>query len=341
MHREPSKRNIIIITTINLPNNLYDFKRLDRKGEWDYLVVGDLKTDHEAVREICREIGGIYLSPEDQEKLGFTHSAALGWNCIERKNIGYLFALKENYELIGSLDDDNFPTEDWFERVKLGHSEEDVYESNTGWLNVADWADVPYKLRGFPVHLFHQKPEIRVHESHVNIGIQSGLVLGDPDTDALTRIVNRPTVSRYSRSNFCLAEETMCPYNTQNTVLVRELVSANMMWAACGRYDDIFASYVGQKIAWKHGYHVRYGDPLATQRRNDHNLVRDLKDEILGMEIQETFLQAIADVKLKGHSPVEDLVDIVYFLLERIPLLPRSLKTLVDTWFYDVNKILD
>ena len=86
-------KRIIIITTVNIPRNLIKFYEIDKEKEWDFLVVGDLKTNHDAVSDLCKEVGALYLSPDDQEKLGFTHSVAIGWNCIERKNIGYLFAL--------------------------------------------------------------------------------------------------------------------------------------------------------------------------------------------------------------------------------------------------------
>lgn len=325
---------------MNIPSNLYEFKRLDPSNQWDYLVVGDLKTNHDAVSEVCHEVGGLYLTPADQEKLGFTHSAAIGWNCIERKNIGYLFALKNGYDLVGSLDDDNFPTDGWFEGIKVGDSEEDVYKTDTGWLNAADWADAPYKLRGFPISMFHTTPSIEVNRAKVRVGVQSGLVLGDPDTDAISRIVNKPNVTNYSRMNFCLSKGTMCPYNTQNTILVKELVPANMMWAGCGRYDDIFASYVGQIIAWRYGYSVRYGDPLAKQERNQHDLVKDLEEELLGMRVQSRFLEAIANISLVGPSPVHDLRHLVHTLVGEVPSLPRSLRHMVDTWFFDISRIL-
>jgi hypothetical protein len=333
-------KKIIIITTINLPLNLYEFKKLDKKSEWDYLVVGDLKTNHEAVKEICKDVGGLYLSPLDQMKLGFTHSAAIGWNCIERKNIGYLFALKENYDLFASLDDDNFPNENWFKKITIGMSKEKVYSSNNGWLNAADWANVPYKLRGYPIHLFHDKYVLKETIEEVNIGIQSGLVLGDPDTDAITRIVNKPDIKSYSNLDFCLAKGTMSPYNTQNTIIKRELIPANMMWGDCGRYNDIFASYVGQKIAWKYGYVVKFGNPLVEQKRNEHDLINDLEQELLGMRIQKSFLQNLEKAELKGNTPIENLKNLIYELVDKISFLPKSLKTQIDTWYNDIVSIL-
>jgi len=334
-------KKIIIITTINLPLNLYGFKKINKKDEWDFLVVGDLKTEHEAVKNICKDVGGLYLSPSDQTKLGFTHSTAIGWNCIERKNIGYLFALKENYDLIGSLDDDNYPTEDWFNTIQLGKQKIEVITSDNGWYNTSEGADTQYKLRGFPISKFHEKPKIRIEKREVNIGIQAGLVLGDPDVDAVSRIVNKPNVNSYKKLNFCLAEGTMCPYNTQNTIITRKLLPANMMWGSCGRYDDIFASYVGQKIAWKYNYLVKHGNPLAMQDRNQHNLILDLEQELLGMKIQEQFFKALNEFKLIGESPLADLKNLVYFLLNKIPLLPHNLRTQIDTWEYDINTILN
>jgi hypothetical protein len=332
-------KKIIIVTTINIPKNLSEFHGLDTDASWDFLVIGDMKTNHREVANLCKEINGRYLSPDDQEKFGFVHSHALGWNCIERKNIGYLVALKERYDIIGSLDDDNFPTKGWFDTVSLGEQQSEVIASDDGWFNAADFANDPYKLRGFPIAKFHAKPKISITVDHVNIGIQAGLVLGDPDIDAISRIVNKPTITSYSKLDFCLDKGTMCPYNTQNTILNSFLLQANMMWPDCGRYSDIFASYVGQVIAWKYGFLVKHGNPLARQERNEHNLLQDLELELLGMKVQESFFKALREIKLTGDTPGEDLKILVDGLVDRVPQLPHKLKLYADTWLQDIKKI--
>jgi hypothetical protein len=332
-------KKIIIITTINVPNNLYDFRKLDRQKSWDYLVVGDKKTNHNEVSRICREVHGEYLSPDDQDKFGFLHSSALGWNCIERKNIGYLYALKEHYDIVGTIDDDNYPTDGWFESISLGPQQSDVISSDNGWFNPAEFANPPYKLRGFPIANFHTQPKTSIKTESVTVGVQAGLVVGDPDIDAISRIVNNPTITSYSKLDFCLDKGTMCPYNTQNTILDSFILPANMMWPDCGRYSDIFASYVGQVIAWKYGFLVKHGNPLAHQERNEHNLLLDLEQEILGMKVQESFFRALRDIELTGQSPADDLQILVHGIVDRIPQIPRTLKRYVDTWTSDIKKI--
>jgi hypothetical protein len=94
----------IVLTTINVPKNVLQFvEKAD--GEWIPIVVGDLKTPHEAVKAICKAAHGVYLSPEDQNNLGFSYAQAIPWNCYDRKNLGYLFALREGAEIIYSIDD--------------------------------------------------------------------------------------------------------------------------------------------------------------------------------------------------------------------------------------------
>ena len=36
-------------------------------------------------------------------------SRLIGWNCIQRRNIGYVYAKKNGAKFIASVDDDNIP----------------------------------------------------------------------------------------------------------------------------------------------------------------------------------------------------------------------------------------
>ena len=46
---------------------------------------------------------GIYVSPGDQEKYDLGLSDAIGWNCIQRRNFGFLFAKDLGAEIVATV----------------------------------------------------------------------------------------------------------------------------------------------------------------------------------------------------------------------------------------------
>lgn len=343
---------VAILTTIREATCLYAIK--EKCPGWMPIVAGDLNSPHEANRRICKETGGIYLDPVTQMKLGFTHAAAIPWNCYARKNVAYLFALKEGAQEFYITDDDNVPVQAWDEHVTLGVAvDADVISSDDGWYNCYEGAECGsagrITPRGFPVWLILEQQKLTRRRDKVKIGVIAGLHLGIPDVDAMTRMVKNPVVSSYPQKDIVLDQGTMCPYDSQNTFITRELMPANMLWSIPAgrserrggtRFDDIWAGYVGQVIAWKYGYRVRFGRPFVHQDRNPHDLMQDLWLEIEGMTFQKDFFDTLHAITLTGKTPAQDLRIIVQTMVERFPsLFPRAMVMYVQTWIADLQEM--
>lgn len=332
----------IVLTTINIPKNIPEF--MEKADEdWVPVVVGDLKTPHDKVKEICDTAHGIYLSPDIQKTLGFSHTGAIPWNCYDRKNIGYLFALREGAEVIFSTDDDNYPSDHWDSYAHLGKQQCKVVSSPTGWWNCCTLGDVDIAPRGYPYWLINEKPEYTFLEKEVDIAVQAGLWLGDPDIDAMTRLVKNPTVASYTDEDIALDTDTMCPYNTQNTFITREMMPANMLWSCARtsvyRYDDIFAGYAGQVIAKYHGKTVKFGRPHLFQERNYHDIIKDMYSEIGGMECQPEIFSIFNTLQFRSQQISDNLKELVYTAVDKVSVLPESLKKQVDSWCNDLSEI--
>src|SRR5579884_2686770 len=106
-------KQIIVTTTINDPTEAIE--RFDASAEWKLVVIGDKRTptDYRLKR-------GIYVSPEEQEKYDKPLSDAIGWNCIQRRNFGLLWAYDMGADLIALVDDDNIPNQGWGKSLLLG-----------------------------------------------------------------------------------------------------------------------------------------------------------------------------------------------------------------------------
>ena len=63
------------------------------------------------------------------------------------------------------------------------------------------------------------------------------------------------------------------------------------MFPFIGRMDDIWASYYVEAK----GYKVLYNKPSVFQKRNEHNINKDIEDEIIGYENNEQLLEALTE----------------------------------------------
>ena len=309
-------KTAVIMPTINVPHVLKLYEQqasfAPTSSVWFFVVVDD-KTPQSAL-DLCDSIRNCRIL-DDGDSAGY--QSAQYFTGIQRRNLALLEALKWGADVIISIDDDNFSMgPDYFYQFGVEASDLGAYKhqhlfsglrakgSGTS-PDAANWFDPGSLLepitthRGFPHNA--QIADNQGFEPVVNarIGVHAGLVLGDPDIGAVDRIVDRSHsygVSEIGRAGIVVnPATTWTVFNSQNTAFVRELAPAMMMWPDVGRYDDIFASLLCQRIMEKHGYHVRFGPPFVWQQRKNTNLLRDLKGEIYGMEHVEdlaTFLNA-------------------------------------------------
>ena len=114
-------KKVIVSTTINPPTEA--ICRFDSMLDWDLVVIGDLKTPKDYALK-----RGAYYSPKAQEKYDKELSDAIGWNCIQRRNFGLLFARDMGAEVVAVVDDDNIPLEGWGEdlRIQAVHDSHEV-----------------------------------------------------------------------------------------------------------------------------------------------------------------------------------------------------------------------
>ena len=80
-----------------------------------------------------------------------------------------------------------------------------------------------------------------------------------------------------------LAKGTWCPFNSQNTLCTRPELFPLLYLPAfvTFRFTDILRGYVAQPILQAAGYRLGFTCATVFQERNEHDLMRDFKDEIL------------------------------------------------------------
>jgi hypothetical protein len=277
----------IVTTSIFPPSEaLQLYAALD---DWQLLVVGDLRTPHEAYKQLPCE----YLSPEYQQAAYPELSEAIGWNSIQRRNIGFVEAWRRGARLIATVDDDNIPLPGWGRDVVVGEEPEvECYSASRHVfdpLSVTNHADLWH--RGFPVQLLPEKNQVsKTGPRRSRVLVQANLWNGDPDVDAICRIARRPEVE-FDVSGYYCAEQ-IAPFNSQNTILHRDAFPAYSVLPCVGRMDDIWGSYLFQH---EHPDSVVYGPATVYQKRNEQDLVRNLTDEVLGYNKTLELIDSLAN----------------------------------------------
>ncbi len=317
-------KTTIVTTTINVPVMLAKYARNARDyGHTDvnFIVIGDRKTPTGA-RDCCDDVTRQYLPCEYldlAEQKSYLAELPELWehlpvDSIQRRNVGLIKAWADGADLIITIDDDNFlSNQDFVGAHALAGTRATLplVESTSGWYNVcaglSEQSGAPFYHRGYPMEQRWNEHQdfttTAVRETRV--AVNAGFWLDDPDIDALTRMYRQPVVTGRKPGfpkRFGLEPGTWSPFNSQNTALARDVMPAYFLSPYVGRYDDIWPSYLVVRIAEHLHEVVAYGDPIVRQKRNAHNLWRDLDNERFGMQETTNLCQALRSITLTGTT---------------------------------------
>ena len=274
----------IVTTTINPITKA--IQRFDAMGDWTVIAIGDKKTpsDYKLKK-------GVYVSPQQQEKYDKALSDAIGWNCIQRRNFGLLWAYDMGAEIVAVIDDDNIPYDDWGQNIMIGRETEvNYYKTDLPAFDPIGATNESHLWhRGFPLQLLSKRDYKNVSKKTIRPDVQANFWDGDPDIDAVCRMEHAPEC-KFDPTLFPIASNAFSPFNSQNTILNGKILKDYFLFPHVGRMDDIWASYYVQAK----GYKVIYGKPTVYQARNEHDLVKDMRQEYLGYENN---LKIVKDLK--------------------------------------------
>ena len=267
-------KKFIIITTIQQPTKA-TLKFASMK-DWNLIVVGDKKTPHKDYYNInCT-----YLSPHDQQELYPKISDILGWNTIQRRNIGFIYAYHNGADIIATVDDDNIPYDDWGTDLYVGKEiVVDLWESKNGIfdpLSVTNYSNLWH--RGYPIEKVVDKNEvIYLGKNKRTVLVQADLWDGDPDIDAMCRLAYKPLVKFSIDKPY--ASVNISPFNSQNTFIHRNILPYYMVIPYVGRMDDIWGSY---NLYNHFKDFVIYNRASVYQDRNKQDLIYNMEKELIG-----------------------------------------------------------
>ena len=101
---------------------------------------------------------------------------------------------------------------------------------------------------------------------------------------------------------------------------------------------DIWRSFIAQRIAWANDWAVLFHEPTVRQERNDHNLMRDFRDEVPGYLNNDAICEALGQLRLSsGVEHIGENLQVCYEALVGMALIDRQELRLVEAWIEDLK----
>jgi hypothetical protein len=334
-----TKENVaVVVTSISRPNDqLRALARGCQEMGYQLIVVGDEASPIDFHLEGCR-----FYSLKEQFETEFSLARLCPTRHYARKNLGYLIAIRDGAKVLIETDDDNHPHDEfWGIRAR---NQSVAMLSNNGWVNVYRYfSEANIWPRGLPLN--HIKDQLPPFESlrvqSVNCPIQQGLVNNNPDVDAIYRLVSTLPQSFRKDRRIALTFGSWCPFNSQNTTWWRDVFPLLYLPAYCSfRMTDIWRGFVAQRIAWAYRFGVLFHEPNVSQQRNEHDLMRDFRDETAGYLQNEDICEALSNLSLDSEPAKmkDNLYDCYQTLVCNGWLCAEEMK-LVEAWLNDLEKL--
>lgn len=328
----------IVITSIHSPNRvLTEIAHQCSVRDLPFYVIGDVKSPADFHLDGCS-----FYSIERQISTGLKTARYCPQRHYARKNVGYLLAIQEGSRLIIETDDDNLPLEEFW-GPKTRNQRVPIVKL-TGWVNVYRYfTEANVWPRGLPLDAILSPPSrfdgIPVEE--VDCPIQQGLANGNPDVDAIYRLILPLPIVFADRRRLALKRGAWCPFNSQNTVWWPDAFPLLYLPAYCSfRTTDIWRSLVAQRIAWENGWSILFESPTVIQDRNDHSLMVDFEDEIPGYLNNRKIAEALDGLSLDdGAENVAQNLLTCYEMLVRNHWVDTREISLVEAWLDDLRNL--
>jgi hypothetical protein len=327
----------LVVTSIAKPNAvLRQLAAGCQEHGFRFILIGDVPSPPDFKLEGCR-----FYGLEDQRELGFEFALKCPTRHYARKNIGYLAAIREGATRIIETDDDNIPEREFWETRRRQLSVRTI--AGHGWVNVYSYFSAANIWpRGLPLDSINSRlPDFEsLPTEEVDCPIQQGLADENPDVDAVYRLLLALPQSFRKDRRVALTEGSWSPFNSQNTNWWADAFPLLYLPAHCSfRMTDIWRSFVAQRIAWANGWGILFHEPTVRQERNEHDLMRDFKEEVPGYLNNRAICEALDALPLRpGLENIGENLQTCYEKLVSMDWVGRQELELVEAWLSDLGQ---
>jgi len=304
------------------------------------IVVADLKTPNWSPEDSL-----YFLSIEEQLDKWPSLANLLPFNHYSRKNLGYLLAKELGTETILDTDDDNCPIGDPWE-WQLQNCRRSTH---SGWTNVYQYFGMKHLWpRGFPLEFAYEDDRNQVDIASITtreIACFQSLVDGDPDIDAIGRLLFPNQMEFSPESPLILGSAGVCPTNSQATIWADWTIPLLYLPSNVSfRMTDIWRGLILQPCFTKLNARTVFGKLGFRQERNLHDLKRDFELEVSGHlnseKVYETAKSSWEEWKPRFEPQflLEGLSS-VYRELEIQGIVPSDELVILNEWITSFSQI--
>jgi hypothetical protein len=281
------------------------------------------------------------VADREVQHLSFARACPTG--TYARKNIGYLAAMAAKAPFIIETDDDNWPLPTFWQKRSEDASVRCLDQA--GWTNVYRYfTDALIWPRGLPLrYVRRQVPDVTsLAQFQTVCPIQQGLVDGNPDVDAVYRLVLPLPQVFQNNVQLALGPGSWCPFNSQNTVWWPQAYPLLYLPSHCSfRMTDIWRSFIAQRIAWANGWRVLFHGATVMQERNEHDLISDFEHEIPGYLHNEKLALLLDCLPIKpGVADTTHNLSLCYRELIANGCIGPQEMAILDCWIADCARLI-
>jgi hypothetical protein len=320
--------NYIVITSINSVTEA--IRKFSKINGWHVLVVGDLKSKQYEYANTT------FLDIEKQKETDFLSFQTTPFNHYSRKNIGYLYAIKNKANLIYDTDDDTIPYENW----STNDFTCDNYIKGKVFVNpFCFFTEEKCWPRGTPLSFINQENKYEKNLEEVKIGVWQGVINDDSDFDAIYRLTNNKHIKFNNNPKIAIDKFSYSPFNSQST-LWNSLFNCLLYIPTTVdfRFTDILRSYITQRIMWEFDYRIGFHKPNTYQVRNEHDFFKDFLGEVSMYQNLPKVIDMLNNINLKNRT-IQECLTQVYNSLYEIQIVKIEELDNLDNWIKDYNSI--
>ena len=338
----------IVMTTINSPKRNLN-KLLKAPSPWKIVVIGDNKTNNSEWQKFKNSTKMIYLSIEDQLKLGYNITKFIPLNSYTRKNIGYLYAIQNGANEIYDIDDNIKLVNKFFLNIYVNKYTIYAENNNSVMVNPYNYFGKPSMWpRGYRLKDIEKKFEnkfYRLFSSRANLNhlIYQGLLNVEPDVDSIysqTRIIKKKSVKqRFTYiGNLMYLPGNFVPINSKNTRYLYDIFpSLALPITVPKKVSDIWRGYIMQRYAWIYNGTVIFQHACAEHKRNHHkNNLNFIEEKDLYYKLDDILNALNIDVDNNIKHPSEFLIKLIEILVEKGILGEKDLD-MYNAFIQDLN----